>query len=144
MLGPPAKLALERTLGRFSERGTPFIGERGSFSEAFPTVKRAIARYTETDFGTDEHDRIHDLAAGPRAACGNPRCQRGGYDFELVLRSMVSSEATDEPIEMSCYGDEGSPKGRRPGRDCLMAIKGMLSVEYWDKDRSTDKSGTSS
>lgn len=131
-------------MGKLSERGNPFIGELSSFSKAFPTVRRAIVRYTETDFGMDAHDRIHDLASGPRAACSNQRCQRGGYDFEWQVRSMISAGVAAESVEMSCAGDEGSPKGRRPGRGCLMSMKGTISIEFRDIDISAETSKASS
>ena len=117
-------------MGILSEQGTPFIGTRTSFASAYPNVESAIVRYTETDFGNDPCSHVHNLANGPRAACRNPLCRRGGYDFELQFRMMVSQGLESGAVEMSCRGDEGSPKGRRQGRDCLMSITGTIVVKY--------------
>src|ERR1035437_7118482 len=38
-------------MGTLRERGMPFIETRTTFALAYPTVERAIARFTETDFG---------------------------------------------------------------------------------------------
>lgn len=117
-------------MGTLRERGTPFIGTRTSFASAYPTVERASVRFTETDFGDNPGERVHDLADGPRAACSNPRCQRGGYDFELQFAEMVRKGIESVAVDMSCRGDEGTPKGRRRGQSCLMSMTGTINVKY--------------
>jgi hypothetical protein len=117
-------------LGKLSDQGRPFLGPRVSFASAYPTVTRAVVRFTETDFGNDPKTRLHDFADGPRATCGNPRCQRGGYDFGWLLSEMVREGLENKAVEMSCEGDEGSPKGKRKGAGCLMSMKGTITVDY--------------
>jgi hypothetical protein len=58
---------------------------RRTFALADPTVERAIVRFTKMDFGGNPRERVYDLADGPRAACSNPRCHRGGYDLIFSL-----------------------------------------------------------
>jgi len=125
-------------MGTLRERGTPFIGTRTSFASAYPTVERAIVRFTETDFGDNPRERVHDLADGPRAACGNPRCQRGGYDFELQFAEMVRHGIESDAVNVSCRGDEGTPKGRRIGQSCLMSMTGMINVKYMKPTEPAD------
>lgn len=117
-------------MGNLRERGTPFIGTLTSFASAYPTVERALVRFTETDFGQSPRERVHNLSDGPRAACSNPRCERGGYDFEFQVMEMVRQGIETEVVEISCRGDEGTPKGRRIGRDCLMSMKGTITIQY--------------
>lgn len=117
-------------MGHLRELGRPFIGTRVSFGSAYPAVERAYVRFTETDFGTSPRERVHNLADGPRAACSNPSCERGGYDFEFQVMEMVRQGISTEAVEMSCRGDEGTPKGRRIGRDCPMSIKGTITIQY--------------
>jgi hypothetical protein len=117
-------------MGNLRERGTPFIGTLSSFASAYPTVERAYVRFTETDFGSNPRERVHNLADGPRSACSNPSCERGGYDFEFQVMEMVRQGIETEAVEISCRGDEGTPKGRRIGRDCLMSMKGTITIQY--------------
>lgn len=117
-------------MGTLRERGTPFFATPSTFAATFPTVERAVVRFTETDFGNDPHDRVHDLAHGPRTACSNPRCYRGGYDFESQVRRMVEQVLESETVDMSCNGDEGTPEGRKKGQSCLMSIKGTITITY--------------
>jgi hypothetical protein len=117
-------------MGNLRERGTPFLGAQISFASAYPTVERAYVRFTETDFGSNPRERVHNLADGPRAACSNPRCERGGYDFEFQVMDMVRQVIETESVEISCRGHEGTPKGRRIGRDCLMSMKGTITIQY--------------
>jgi hypothetical protein len=117
-------------MGKLRERTVPFYAMPSTFAAAFPTVDLAIVRFTETDFGQDPHIRVHNLADGPRLACGNPRCNRGGYDFALQLAEMVRQRLTSEDVDMSCRGDEGSPKGRNKGQNCLMSIQGEITIKY--------------
>jgi hypothetical protein len=35
-----------------------------------------------------------------------------------------------EAVEISCLGDEGTPKGRRIGRSCSMSMKGTINIRY--------------
>ena len=125
-------------MGHLREQGIPFLGTRISFGSAYPTVERAYVRFTETEFGSNPRERVHSLAGGPRAACSNPCCERGGYDFEFQVMEMVRQRIETEAVEISCRGDEGTPKGRRIGRDCLMSMKGTITIQYKKAAPSAD------
>jgi hypothetical protein len=117
-------------VGNIRERGTPFIGTLTGFASAYPTVERAYVRFTEMDFVSNPRERVHNLADGPRAACSNPLCERGGYDFEFQVMEMVHQGIETEAVEISCRGDEGTPKGRRRGKDCSMSMSGTITIQY--------------
>jgi hypothetical protein len=70
------------------------------------------------------------LEHGPVMRCRNPRCERGGFNFEGQVVSMVDRHVTSEEVSMQCRGDEGSPKGRNIGRECDRAIIGAIEITY--------------
>lgn len=117
-------------MGKLREVSPPFFGTLSTFAKTYPEVHSAIVRFVESEFGSSPKDRIHSLSDGPRVPCANPRCQRGGYDFQFQVEQMIRSKIEEQPIAVSCHGDEGSPAGRRPGRTCDMAIKGTIRITY--------------
>ncbi len=133
---------VESTMGTLYEQSQPFLAKRTHFSEAYPTVEYAVVRFVESDAGSDYPPNAWNLiSGGPRMACKNNRCNRGGYDFEQMLGFMVSQGEETKDFEMSCNGDEGSPKGRKPGKECLMAIEGSITVTY-KSGQSTSNTST--
>src|SRR5258708_21369951 len=120
----------------------PFFRTRTTLDLVYPTVEGAIVRFTETDFGDNPRERAHNFADGPRAACSNPLCRRGGYDFELQFTEMIRREIESEAVDMSCGGDEGTPKGRREGQSCLMSMAGTLTIKYKQTTERTDATQT--
>jgi hypothetical protein len=139
--GVPNLDRYDRDMGNLSEQGTPFIGQRTSFHMAYPTVERAYIKYTETDFGSDPRVGAHDFANGPGLACRNRSCERGGFNFEQDIMLMVSQGLETKAIDASCPGDEGSPKGRNKGRNCLMSIEGTITIKYREPIASSAKDG---
>jgi hypothetical protein len=117
-------------MGTLNKRSRPFIGTLTTLNKAHPSVVSATVAFRETDFGNDPHERWHDLADDSRAACGNPRCQQGGYNFEPLLWGMVPDRIESKTLSMHCGGHEGSPKGRRRGRDCDMSLEGTITIKY--------------
>jgi hypothetical protein len=113
-----------------TERSRPFIGSYVTFHVAHPTVESATVRFTETDFGDDPKLRYWNLADSPRISCRNSACQRGGYNIEWLVGNMIENQIESKEIKMSCDGDEGTPKGRKIGRNCGMSIEGTISVKY--------------
>jgi hypothetical protein len=124
-------------MGNLRPLGTPFLGTLTTFAKAYPEVQSAIVRFTESEFGSNPKDKIHDLFHDSRVACGNPRCQRGGYDFRFQVEQMIGSKIEEEPVSVSCGGDEGSPAGRKRGRTCDMAMSGTIQIKY--KQTVTDQ-----
>ncbi len=109
----------------------PFLGTTPDFDKAFPELKDAIINFVESDFGNDPKPGVWSLRRnGPRMRCRNPRCQRGDYDFEYEVRLMVLTNVQEKEIYLSCPGDEGSPKGRRKGRECDHRVKGTIKLQY--------------
>jgi hypothetical protein len=108
----------------------PFLGPGVSFHVAYPTVESATVRFTETDFGDDPKVMYWNLTDGPRIPCRNAACQRGGYNVEYLVGEMIRNQIECKTIDMSCNGDEGSPKGRKIGRSCDMSMEGTINVKY--------------
>jgi hypothetical protein len=118
-------------MGILSEQSQPFFGKRTSFSEAYSNVESAVVRFVESDACNEYPPNACNLiSSGPRISCKNDRCNRGGYDFEQMLGFMVSQGEETKDFQMPCNGDEGSPKGRKPGKECLMSIEGSIKVKY--------------
>jgi hypothetical protein len=109
----------------------PFLGETPDFDKAFPELKDAIIAVVESDFGNSPREVRWSLRNnGPKMRCSNPRCKRGGYDFEYEVRMMMYTKDRERAIRISCPGDEGSPMGRRVGRECDFLIKGTIKLQY--------------
>jgi len=63
-------------------------------------------------------------------SCGNPICQRGGYNFANEAHNMNYAGMSEREIQLSCNGDEGSPKGRRLGRECLQRLEAKITLKF--------------
>ena len=113
------------------QEARPFLGTTSDFDKSFPTLKDAIIKFVESDFGNSPRQGVWSLRSnGPRMRCSNPRCQRGGYDFEYEVRLMTYTDAHEKEFRLSCPGDEGSPQGRRKGRECDYRLKGTITLQY--------------
>lgn len=118
----------------------PYLGTHTErFSEAFPEIEDLQVNIVQDKFGYYfEKDwaqsGIYNLNnVRPQIACGNPRCRRGGFDLERFLRMMVLSGKTEEAHSERCPGDEGSPKGRRPGPNCMNQFEVTAKITYRHK-----------
>ncbi len=60
-------------------------------------------------------------------ACANSRCQQGGLNLQRIVLFSEPGE-----FSLSCQGQEGSPKGRRPGNPCDNQFNITLSITYTD------------
>jgi hypothetical protein len=111
------------------DRSNRLLGLTDSFATAFPTLDDAIIRYTESDFGNDPRQGVWSLKHnGGQMRCGNPRCYRGGYELDREVSNMIYAGITEREIWLTCNGDEGSPKGRKKGQECLHSIKGTITL----------------
>lgn len=113
------------------------------FDEAFPTIDEITVGYKENGYmlhpyqkssGTFTKDHI-----APSLPCHNVSCKRGGFSLERVIRDMVRKKQTTLETTIGCKGDEGSPKGRRRGRDCMNHVELNISIKY--KEDQTDETG---
>jgi hypothetical protein len=59
--------------------------------------------------------------------CGNPLCNRGGYDIG-PLAQIVATNRSEMEIALRCNGDQGTPGGRKLGESCLWSIKVTLRI----------------
>jgi len=113
------------------DRSNRWFKPTDKFSEAFPTLEDAIFRYSEYDFGSKEGSGVFSLRReGGVLRCGNPHCQRGGYEIDQLVRMMMYAHETEREVNLHCRGDEGSPKGRRKGKECLRTVKGTITITY--------------
>ena len=71
--------------------------------------------------------------------CSNPSCQRGGFCVGEEIRDMVRKGETERKKMLICRGDEGSPKGKRPGRRCPNHIDAEIKIKYKDVPQTTDQ-----
>lgn len=112
------------------ERASGLFGMSSKFESEFPTIDDAIIRFTESDFGNSPKTGVWSLRnSGPVMSCGNPRCQRGGYNLANEVQMMIYAGMSEREIRLSCNGDEGSPKGRRPGRECMQRLEAKITLK---------------
>jgi hypothetical protein len=126
-------------MGEPMDRSTRVFGKLTTFEKAFPSIEVATISSYEVGqdvytFGTDESQR-RTLGEGLRFAeglirCSNSRCRRGGYEVDDSVYEMVREKSTEKVFEKRCPGDEGSPKGRRPGPRCRNVLHYRLRTKY--------------
>jgi hypothetical protein len=113
------------------ERSSGLFGLSDRFEAEFPTIQDAIIRFTESDFGNSPKTGVWSLRNnGPVMSCGNPSCQRGGYNLANEVHNMIYAGMSEREIRLSCNGDEGSPKGRRLGRECLQRLEAKITLKF--------------
>lgn len=118
-------------MGVPSERSGGLFGLSHRFESEFASIDDAIIQFTESDYGNNPKSGVWSLRNnGPVMACGNPKCQRGGYNLATEVRNMISANMSEREIRLSCNGDEGSPKGRRVGRECMQRLKAKITLKF--------------
>lgn len=120
------------------------VGEPVAFEEAFPTLQDVTVECYEVGKGDNVQyvmgrDAPASYTYGPPRSfrssggllrCSNPLCNRGGYEIDLDFHDMVQRKLIQKEFIRGCPGDEGSPKGRRPGRRCLNALHYRITLHY--------------
>src|SRR6267378_3015523 len=103
----------------------PFLGTTNKFSEAFPEMEQLSIDVVQDRWGYHLEPKsprrrmtFNQRNVPSHLSCCNPRCQRGGLDFQRILFNLAATRQTEDTIEMNCSGDEGTPKGRRRGASC--------------------------
>jgi hypothetical protein len=126
-------------MGEPMDRSKRVFGQLTTFEKAFPTIEVAtISSYEVGEgvytFGADESQRRTFGEGVPLRdgliPCRNPRCRRGGYEVDDSVYKMVREKSTEKVFATNCPGDEGSPKGRRPGRRCGNVLHYRLRIKY--------------
>lgn len=121
------------------KKGTPFFGrETTNRDEAFPGIK-SISLLVEQDlYGFHSRDgkivqHRYSKASMPRyETCVNRSCKQGGLDLQMLVMFPPAHGTL-----YNCSGHEGSPQGRRKGRDCDNSFRITLTLEK-DSDKHAD------
>jgi hypothetical protein len=108
-----------------------FFGETQDRDKAFLGIK-SIDIIVEQDLwamaSRDGKPTVHRYTKDtvPRyERCINRLCQQGGLD----LQQLILFGSTAEPATIKCSGHEGSPQGRRKGRNCDNFFRVTISIE---------------
>lgn len=129
-------------MGEPLDRSNRFFGLTSKFESAYPQLEDAIIRFTESDFGNDPKPGVWSLRSnGGQMRCSNPSCNRGGFEFDREVDMMLYADENERDIWLRCRGDEGSPKGRKIGRECLHSVKGTITLKL--KKNSNGKANLS-
>jgi hypothetical protein len=116
-----------------SRSGRIFVGPPTTFENAFPTLEDAVIEYAEGDILRQgkELNRVASMKrVGGQLRCSNSSCYRGGYEFDFDAHDMVRNKLVSRRLRKTCQGDEGTPKGRKQGRQCLNSIDARLRLVY--------------
>lgn len=121
-------------MGEPMDRSNRVFARSGTFESVFPDLEDAVVEYYETDLGRPSpstYNRRHSLKLlGGLIRCGNSLCHRGGYEVDWDVHDMRREGAAQKEFVKRCPGDEGSPKGRRHGRDCLRSLHYRITLKY--------------
>ncbi len=63
-------------------------------------------------------------------SCANRNCRRGGFDILQDISEMMREKLNTKEFVKICLGDEGSPKGGRPGWNCVNTLHYRLTLKY--------------
>lgn len=130
-------------MGAPIDRSNRFMsGPPTKFETAFPELGGISIAYRETGKGVSG---LLGQRGSPRAPlgskarlrttgglirCSNPMCNRGGYEVDWDVHDMLRRKLVTKEFTRRCPGDEGSPKGRRPGPKCLNTLHFKLTLKY--------------
>lgn len=109
------------------------------FDEAFPTVEEITVEYKENGYMLHPYQKSSGTYTKetlvPKRDCNNISCKQGGFSIESVIRKMVLIKQTKLETAIGCKGHEGSPKGRRRGRDCMNHLELNILIKYKETTR---------
>ncbi len=112
----------------------PLFGGLASFAIAYPQIADVQLEIEAIGYsGVASSNRVRRFSTplNEIVDCVNPCCVHGGFRIGAHLRQMVNDRLTvlqTEPV--MCCGHEGSPKGKRVGRDCTNFFKASFKVSY--------------
>jgi hypothetical protein len=137
-------------LGRYrkDKAGTVFsksqltVATKASFSEAFPSVRRARIEVEEAFYRRTVLHHLTEEDAREFVDCSNPSCYGGGVSIGAVLRWMVATKRSETAETQLCRGYEGSRR-RRLG-DCPHTFTVRAELEYGDDDGTSSLIGVRS
>jgi len=127
-------------MGEPMDRTRPMFAQKSpSYQEAYPEVETITIASYEVGEGvyTNPNDGKPRETFGPPSQltdglirCSHPRCNRGAFQIDSDLYKMVSEKSTEMEFSQKCPGDDGSPKGRRPGLSCYNRLRYRLTIKY--------------
>ena len=129
-------------MGKPMDRSRRLFASEASFGDAFPQIEGGIIEFVEIGEGTDfiigapwpkqptYSGRLQLVEAGGLMSCSNPYCNRGGYEIDSDIAEMVRDKCDVKEFSRLCPGDEGSEKGRRPGKKCLNSLRFRIKLRY--------------
>ncbi|MGA7986955.1 MAG: hypothetical protein WCB51_00995 [Candidatus Dormiibacterota bacterium] len=115
------------------------VATKASFSEAFPSVRRARIEVAETFYRRTVIHHLTEVNAREFVDCSNPACYGGGVSIGAILRWMVATRRSDATDTQLCGGYEGSK--RRRVRDCPHRFTVRAELEYAEDDATASLIG---
>lgn len=112
-----------------------FLCSEQTLEKKFSQLEQALIEYFEVGDGvykdtfTKEYTNRHPIKE-MLMRCSNPLCKRGGYQVDGEIQRMLSRNQTECETVIFCEGDEGSPKGRETGAECMNNLHIRLSLKY--------------
>lgn len=116
-----------------------WLGENAKFSDVFPQVaaltlnvehKGDLPNVRFIPLETVGMQHFTESTIPGLIHCKNPRCQQGGYKFQLWITEMVRTGKTLDEGTWHCEGHEGTPSGRRVGDLCGNYLEWKLTIRY--------------
>ena len=112
------------------------------FEKAYPEVENISVNVKEAGYML-KRENTFTLTKNniyPNFSCSNISCKQGGISIERLIRDMIRNKETEINTQLGCKGHEGSPKGRRRGRDCMNHFEIQISIEYKENSTNTQDS----
>lgn len=114
------------------EEGNFVLGQKTDFETAYREVEACLVAVEEFGVGIDAWEkgqlRGHQNP-GEYINCHNPQCN-GGFQIGPIIREMVTKQETSKEGVDYCFGQEGSPKGRRVYGRCRNSFKYEITITY--------------
>jgi hypothetical protein len=118
-------------VGEPMDRSKRIFSKEGRFQEIFPTLEDAWLEFTEFEYGAQKRKGKFNIREnGGLMRCSNSRCYRGGYELDDEIHKMLAEGKAEKEIDISCAGDEGTPRGRTIGRHCAFSIEGTIFLRF--------------
>jgi len=109
------------------------LARKVTFAEAFPEIETLRVEVQESPryarYGGEPATYTQDTI-GEYVDCSNRLCWNGGASVGSVIRGMTHERKTEESVQRSCQGREGSPKGRRQYGICGNFFKVKVQIKY--------------
>ena len=116
------------------DESTLFLGQKGTFSEAFPEIEEIIVKCEEIEFiggnKSWKHVFTKEKLPGEYINCNNRWCHGGGFSIGEKIRAMVDKKEIQISGAECCQGNEGTPNGRKIYHSCPHHFNYTISIKY--------------